>query len=82
MSTPKDGGPITSSVQPDGSNGLIAIGGLSKREYFAAMAMQGILANTQSAAAAESLCGEASVSRAAVKVADALLVALTKEVAS
>lgn len=78
MSAPKDGGPITSGMQPDGSNGLIAIGGLSKREYFAAMAMQAILSNSE----AYSNMSDGDIARNACDVADALLKALSQEVAS
>lgn len=49
--------------------------GLTKREYFAAMAMQGLLAGSYDSMA----MGYASISEAAVGHADALIEALNKE---
>ena len=80
MSAPKDGGPITSGMQTQTqgeSSRVTAIGGLSKREYFAAMAMQGLLANPNYGAPDPTT--DAFV---AVREADALLAELGKEVAS
>jgi len=47
--------------------------GLTKREYFAAMAMQGILANTS-----EEFINSSAIANVAVRCADALLLALSK----
>jgi hypothetical protein len=49
------------------------IGGLTKREYFAAVAMQGICV------AAHDKLGDESIAKLAVKLADALLLELEKE---
>ena len=60
-------------------------GGLTKREYFAAMAMQGAMANTaliQSAAYVQDRDGDAPptlIAAVAVASADALIEALNKE---
>lgn len=76
---PKDGGP-TASKMMCGESVMVPVGGLSKREYFAAMAVQGILANPSSGKQCIAICGEPSASRAAVEISDALLEALSKEV--
>ena len=49
--------------------------GLSKREYFAAMAMQGLMANP----ATINVDGEYLTANAAVKIADKLIKALNEE---
>jgi len=51
--------------------------GVSKREYFAGLAMQGVLANP---ALADNIEDASDVAEAAVLAADALLTALSKEV--
>ena len=44
MSAPNDGGSITANMEPDNGGGLMAIGGLSIRDWFAGMALQGYCA--------------------------------------
>lgn len=51
-------------------------GGLTKRELFAAMAMQGLLAHWQPTSLAYDINKKASISAAAVVMADTLLAAL------
>ena len=53
--------------------------GLTKREWFAGMALQGILANRRSGEQSKAICGSDSASKAAVKMGDAMLAALGKE---
>lgn len=60
-------------VDPDG---VIAAGGLTKRELFAAMAMQGFCSNS-----VMTETGHADMARMAVEQADALLAELAKEAA-
>ena len=86
--TPKDGGPIAANLtqqQRVGSGDgcyyeqhtvLSAVGGLSKREYFAAMAMQGLLASMGDHCVTADKIAEFSVGHA-----DNLLEALSQEVA-
>jgi len=73
MSTPSDGGPIAPAMFPGQYPGsLDAVGGLSKREHYAAMAMQGIMSNSNH--------GGEDPSRVACwsfQFADALLAALS-----
>ena len=49
---PNNGGPIAPnmivSVEPDGKQTMIAVGGLSLHDWFAGMAMQGLLAGDTS----------------------------------
>jgi hypothetical protein len=51
---------------------IFSTGGLTKREYFAAMAMQGILASSADR-------GETAAGNMAVKFADAIIQALNKD---
>lgn len=56
--------------------------GLTKREYFAAMAMQGILAHqsfSAQLATETNLAAAGEIATAAVNVADALITALNKQ---
>lgn len=61
-------------VHPDGSG--VQYFGLGKREYFAAMALQGILANSMYESPRREKLG--LMAKDAVSAADALLDALTK----
>lgn len=54
------------------ANGVRTASGLTKREYFTALAMQGLCANVES----ESI---ADIASSSVKIADALIKALNKE---
>lgn len=54
--------------------------GLTKREYFAAAALQGVLANPHdNAKKTEGMTIDAAIARVAVNLADALIEALNKE---
>lgn len=57
-------------------NGIYKFGGLTKRELFAAMAMQGILANPE---LVRVYTEEIQIMRSAVNEADALIAELDKE---
>jgi hypothetical protein len=70
MSTPKDGGPAFPTNQCNQ--------GVSKRDYFAAMAMQAILSHYE----AYSDMSDEHVAENACEVADALLAKLNGEVES
>ena len=74
MSATFNGGPITADIQPDGSGGLLAINGLSKREWFAGMALQGAAqyVNQHDEHHAESL---ADIARESYLIADAMIAA-------
>lgn len=54
-------------------------GGLSKREYFAGLAMQGVISNTDILKTSGMAC-EKDIAQLAIKAADALLAELAKEV--
>jgi hypothetical protein len=71
--------PIAPHEQLHGSGGTLVTSGLTKREHFAGLAMQGILASQY----VSNFCKEdqvcpASVSKAAVNYAEALLRELDK----
>jgi len=68
-----------SRVEIDGDNSYHCIG-LTKREHFAAMAMQGLLASENSFTKGSDSCDEwlEDVTDGAIKMADALLKELSK----
>lgn len=43
MSTINDGGPIAANIDPLADGSLVSVGGLSIRDWFAGMALQGLL---------------------------------------
>ena len=53
--------------------------GISKREWFAGMAMQGILSNQRSGDQCIAICGHPITSKAAIEIADSMLYALAKK---
>jgi len=65
---------------PDGDLGqrLVTRPGITKRELFAAMAMQGLVSNDTSASYDKGPCNAAIVARA-ITLADALIAELAKE---
>jgi hypothetical protein len=67
-------------IMPKANPGEWAVGslGLTKREHFAAMAMQGFLANPQMALGATVEDKRMSINEAAVFTADALIAELNK----
>lgn len=66
---PKEGGPAF----PFSSITFGHCAGMSLRDWYAGVAMSGLLANPRSGDQAKALCGEESVSKAAFEVADAML---------
>lgn len=68
------------SAMPVSTNDLTKPRGLTKREYFAGLAMQGILGNSKLLAAIESMDGEPSRNTVIIALchADALLAELAK----
>lgn len=65
-----DGGSISPDMLPDGLGGLSANGGLSIRDWFAGMALQGLLQN--------GAYSPSQITVAAYSFADAMLAARTK----
>ena len=70
----KDGGPAFPYREQDGNGQYRDHFGVTKREYFAAMALQGLLAHPES-----DNHGDTEIASQSVNLADALLAELGKE---
>jgi len=64
---------------PNGDMGEVSSYGLTKREYFAAMAMQGMLANPDNSCSFDAATGGGEIAKDALGYADAMLSALEGE---
>lgn len=74
--------PVQEGMISGSTKEVPAASGLTKREYFAAMAMQGMIDATQANSTAfdfELASGQSEIARHAVSMADALLAALASQ---
>lgn len=70
--------PSPTDRAPTGEVNAWAEPGMSLRAYFAGLAMQGLSSNPFSSEACKAICGDASISKASIELADALIEALNK----
>ena len=77
MKIPNDGGPITSALILGNDGSAVAVGGLSLRDWFAGMALQGatLFVNQHEDCYSEYV---AEIARESYLIADAMLVARNK----
>ena len=68
MSTINDGGPITANIDRLADGSLVSVGGLSIRDWFAGMALQGLMVRYDEHPNNAKLCAEI-----AYEAADAML---------
>ena len=69
-----NGGPAFPVLEEDGRGNLaLTSTGMTKRDFFAAMAMQGSLANESTAHIVDMVAGLTQISEAAYRMADAML---------
>lgn len=73
MSATNDGGPIAASIEQGNNGSLVSVGGLSKREWLAGMALQGYLVNNGTDTP------EGAIVEWSLSTADAMLAALSKK---
>ena len=79
MKTINDGGPIAASIAQGNNGALVSVGGLSKREWFAGMAMQGWLASFGPNDECSSSGTKEAIARQSHQLADAMLAALAEK---